>query len=239
MNENSIKNLIAGLFVIFMVFVMIFLAFLFSGGFNKTETTTYITNFNTISGLNPGADVSYKGLSVGKVNDIYINKNNPELISVQMDIDSDVNIYKQTVTTLQSVGITGQSNVELSFKLKKGEKELTIIPKDNKKIQVIPSMPSALTSIIKKVNTMATSLEEISEKLNTMLSPHNMLKFDELTNNTNDLIYNLNNSSLYFNKTLMNLDSNLAESEITLARFGDLLTKLEYDPSIIVRGIQH
>ena len=58
MNENSIKNLIAGLFVIFMVFVMIFLAFLFSGGFNKTETTTYITNFNTISGLNPGADVS-------------------------------------------------------------------------------------------------------------------------------------------------------------------------------------
>jgi phospholipid/cholesterol/gamma-HCH transport system substrate-binding protein len=82
-------------------------------------------------------------------------------------------------------------------------------------------------------------LEEISEKLNTMLSPHNMLKFDELTNNTNDLIYNLNNSALYFNKTLMSLDTNLTQSEITLSRFSDLLTKLEYDPSILVRGIQH
>jgi phospholipid/cholesterol/gamma-HCH transport system substrate-binding protein len=239
MNENSIKNLIAGLFVIFMVFVMIFFSYLFSGGFNKTETTTYVTNFKTIAGLNPGADVSYKGLSVGKVNDIYINKKDPELISVEMDIESDIQIFKQTVATLQSVGITGQSNVELSFKLKKGQKELTVIPKSKNSIQVIPSVPSTLTSIIKKVNTMATSLEEISEKLNTMLSPHNMLKFDELTNNTNDLIYNLNNSALYFNKTLMSLDTNLTQSEITLSRFSDLLTKLEYDPSILVRGIQH
>ena len=239
MNEHSIKNLIAGLFVIFMVFVMIFLSYLFSGGFDKTETTTYVTNFNTISGLNPGADVSYKGLSVGKVDSIYINKKDPELISVQMDIASDVQIFKQTVATLKSVGITGQSNIELSFKLKKGQKKLTVIPKNHNEIQVIPSVPSRLTSIIKKINTMASSLNEISEKLNTMLSPHNMLKFDQLTNSTNDLIYNLNNSSLYFNNTLINLDSNLTESEITLTRFGDLLTKLEYDPSILVRGVQH
>lgn len=52
MNENSIKNLIAGLFVIFMVFVMIFIGFFLSGGFKDQDTTTFMSNFKSISGLN-------------------------------------------------------------------------------------------------------------------------------------------------------------------------------------------
>ena len=70
MNENSIKNLIAGLFVIFMVFVMIFIGFFLFGGFKDQDTTTFVTNFKSISGLNVGSDVSYKGFSIGKVSDI-------------------------------------------------------------------------------------------------------------------------------------------------------------------------
>lgn len=74
-----------------------------------------MTNFKSISGLNVGSDVSYKGFSIGKVSDISINKNNPKLVSVYMKINSQIPIYKQTVATLQSMGITGQSKVELSL----------------------------------------------------------------------------------------------------------------------------
>ncbi|MDE4998804.1 MCE family protein, partial [Francisella tularensis subsp. holarctica] len=65
MNENRTQILIAGLFVIFIVFVMIFIGFFLSGGFKDQHTTTFVKNFKSISGLNVGSDVSLKGFSIG------------------------------------------------------------------------------------------------------------------------------------------------------------------------------
>ncbi|MDE4980576.1 MlaD family protein, partial [Francisella tularensis subsp. holarctica] len=75
----------------------------FSGGFKDQHSTTFVTNFNSISGLNVCSDVSYKGFSFGKVSDISINKNYPKLVSVYMKINSIIQIYKQTLATLQSM----------------------------------------------------------------------------------------------------------------------------------------
>lgn len=218
MNENSIKNLIAGLFVTFMVFVMIFIGFFLSGGFRNQSTTTYMTNFSSISGLNVGSAVSYKGFDVGKVSDISINEKNPKLVSVYMKIDSSIPIYKQTVATLQTVGITGQSVVELSLDIGKNDVGLDLIDKQKNKINIIKSKPSQLKNIMKKVAAIADSLEQISAKFNKMLSPQNLDKFDEFRDSMHTLLYNLNNSSIYFNKTLMNFNDTMTESQETITR---------------------
>ncbi len=55
-----------------------------------------------------------KAFSIGKVSDISINKKNPKLVSVYMQIHDDIPIYNQTIASLQTIGITGQSKVELS-----------------------------------------------------------------------------------------------------------------------------
>lgn len=109
-----------------------------------------MTNFSSISGLNVGSNVSYKGFNIGKVSDIAINKNNPKLVSVYMKIDSSIPIYKQTVATLQTVGITGQSIVELSLDINKNDMGLDLIDKHKNKITIIKSKPSQLTNIMKK-----------------------------------------------------------------------------------------
>ena len=170
MNENSVRNLIAGLFVIFMLFVMIFIGFFLSGGFKTQASSTFVTNFNSISGLNVGSDVSYKGFSIGKVSDISINKKNPKLVSVYMQIHDDIPIYNQTIASLQTIGITGQSKVELSLDITKNEVGLDLMTKEKGKILEIKSKPSQLESILKKVGGIATSLEEISQKFNKMMS---------------------------------------------------------------------
>ncbi|ALB01883.1 mammalian cell entry protein [Francisella persica ATCC VR-331] len=239
MNENSIKNLIAGLFVIFMVFVMIFIGFFLSGGFKDQDTTTFVTNFKSISGLNVGSDVSYKGFSIGKVSDISINKNNPKLVSVYMNINSQIPIYKQTVATLQSIGITGQSKVELSLDIDEENTSLDLLPNKKGQIPEIKSKPSQLESILNRVGAIASSLEKISGKLNKMMSPENLERFNEFSDNVNILLYDLSNSSSYFNKTLMNLNETMTESQETITRLNDVIRILEYDPSTIVRGIDH
>ncbi|GAB4223577.1 MAG: MlaD family protein [Francisella sp.] len=239
MNENSIKNLIAGLFVIFMIFVMAFIGFFLSGGFKDKNTTTFVTNFRSISGLSVGSDVSYKGFDVGKVSEISINKKNPKLVSVYMKINSDIPIYKQTVATLTTIGITGQSKVELSLDIGKNHTSLDLIDIKKGEIPEIKSKPSQFESIFKKVNAIAGSLEEIATKLNKMMSTQNLERFNQFTDSINVLLFNLSNSSIYFNKTLMNLNETMDKSQEAITRLNNVMKILEYDPSIVVRGIDH
>lgn len=239
MNENNIKNLIAGLFMIFMLFVMIFIAFFLSGGFKREETKTYITNFDSISGLNVGSDVSYKGFNIGKVSKIAINKKNPKLVSVYLDVNDTIPIYKQTISTLKTVGITGQSMVELSLVITKKDTRLELIDRRGKKIPIIKSKPSQFDKILKKVDRIASSLDEISSKFNKMMSPSNLEQFNELTDSVNVLLTNLSNSSIYFNKTLLNFNETMTESQESITRLNDVLRMLQYDPSVIVRGVEH
>ncbi|NDT08325.1 MCE family protein, partial [Francisella tularensis subsp. holarctica] len=53
------------------------------------------------------------------------------------------------------------------------------------------------------------------------------------------LLYNLSNSSIYFNKTLMNLNETMTESQENITRLNNVIRILEYDPSTIVRGVDH
>ena len=239
MNENSVRNLIAGLFVIFMLFVMIFIGFFLSGGFKTQASSTFVTNFNSISGLNVGSDVSYKGFSIGKVSDISINKKKPKLVSVYMQIHDDIPIYNQTIASLQTIGITGQSKVELSLDITKNEVGLDLMTKEKGKILEIKSKPSQLESILKKVGGIATSLEEISQKFNKMMSPQNLDRFNEFTDSINILLYNLSNSSIYLNKTMLNFNETMTQSQETITRLNDVMRMFQYDPSIVVRGVEH
>ena len=55
----------------------------------------------------------------------------------------------------------------------------------------------------------------------------------------NILLYSLSNSSIYFNKTLMNINETMTESQEAITRFNDVIRILEYGPSTIVKGINH
>lgn len=90
-----------------------------------------------------------------------------------------------------------------------------------------------------KVSAIASSLEEISGKFNKMMSPENLDRFNQFTDSVNMLLYNLSNSSIYFNKTLMNLNETMTESQETITRLNNVIRILEYDPSTIVRGVDH
>ncbi|MFC4891452.1 MlaD family protein [Pseudofrancisella aestuarii] len=239
MNENSFKNLFAGFFVLFMLFVMIFIGFSLSGGFKQQPTTTYVANFKSISGLNDGSVVSYKGFKVGKVSKIEINPKNPKLVSVFMQINNDITIYQQTVATLQAVGITGQSQVELSLKIDKNDKALEPIKVISNSVPEIATMPSQFDSIMQNVNGISKSLNEMASKFNGMMSEENMGAFNNLIDSTNILLYNLSNSSIYFNKTLMDMNETMVDMQETIVRLNGVLQLLEYDPSIIVRGVKH
>lgn len=137
------------------------------------------------------------------------------------------------------MGITGQSKVELSLDIDAKNTSLDLIHIKKGQIPEITSKPSQLESIMNKVSAIASSLEEISGKFNKMMSPENLDRFNQFTDSINILLYNLSNSSIYFNKTLMNLNETMTESQETITRLNNVIRILEYDPSTIVRGVDH
>ena len=156
-----------------------------------------------------------------------------------MKINDSIPIYKQTVASLKTIGITGQSNVELSLDITKDNVGLNLMARKKGKIFEIKSKPSQLESVLNKVAGIADSLQEISKKFNNMMSPENLGRFNEFTDSINILLYNLSNSSIYFNKTLLNFNETMTESQETITRLNDVMRMFQYDPSIVVRGVEH
>lgn len=74
----------------------------------------YDVLFTDVSGLNVSSDVSLNGLTVGKVIKMGINRSDPSLVRVEIEVADGTPVKTDTVAKLQSQGVTGVSYVSLS-----------------------------------------------------------------------------------------------------------------------------
>jgi len=81
--ENRVSYILIGLFVFILGFSAVG-AILWLGKYAQSENYNYynVVTTQSVSGLNPKAPVKLRGVSVGEVKDIYINKNNSEEVIV-------------------------------------------------------------------------------------------------------------------------------------------------------------
>lgn len=130
----------------------------------------YYTYFSgSVTGLNVGSPVRYRGVPVGSVDDIVIDPENIERIRVKMRIRPDAPIQVDAVASQESAGITGGSYVQIKGG-RKGSPRLE--PKDGE-IPVIPSEPGLLGSLADQAPQLLQNLVTLSERANEFLSPEN------------------------------------------------------------------
>lgn len=99
MNKRII-NFFLGLFaVVFLVKLM-----LIDRGENKENFVELYAKFNKIDGVNIGTSVVVSGIKVGEVNKIFLENNHPNIV---MNIDSNVNISKDSSISIQTDGLFG------------------------------------------------------------------------------------------------------------------------------------
>ena len=68
--------------------------------------------FNSVSGLKPGATVEIAGVGVGRVKAITLKEDRG---SVTLAIRNDVNLYNDTIASIKTRGIIGEKYVSLSL----------------------------------------------------------------------------------------------------------------------------
>jgi phospholipid/cholesterol/gamma-HCH transport system substrate-binding protein len=79
----------------------------------RTGTYTVTARFDSITGLNKGADVQIAGVSVGKVSGISLDKDAYQAV-VSLAIDDGVELQDDSIASVRSTGIIGDKIVSIA-----------------------------------------------------------------------------------------------------------------------------
>ncbi len=110
--ENKSHALAAGIFVIVFALAAV-LSVAWLGG-NRERTTEYlVVTRQNVTGLSPQGQVRYRGIRVGKVREIALDRNDPGNILIRIEVDEAVPVTRGTTAKLGYQGITGIAHVLL------------------------------------------------------------------------------------------------------------------------------
>ena len=180
--------------------------------------------FEDGAGIYPQANVTYRGVTVGKVTDVRLD---PEGVRVTFRVPKSADIPSDVSATVRSVSAIGEQYVDLVPRADSSSKPLvkgTVIPRDQ------TSVPPQIAQVLDDVNGLVESVPLAD--LNTALNEADLAfsdlgpKLDSLTKNGQKLIeaadenYDATHQLLADGETF--LDSQLASSDSIRALTKDL-----------------
>lgn len=176
--ENRAHALAAGLFIIILSAVLAVTAVWLSGGTIVRERYLLVSEI-PVTGLNPQAAVRYRGVSVGKVENMRLDPDNMHRIFIRIAVDRDVPLGKDVYAQLGYQGLTGLAFVQLNDEGKQTERLQT--SEDNP--ARIYLRPSALDNIANSGQHLLSNTNELAGRLNSLLNEQNQKRFSNILEN--------------------------------------------------------
>jgi phospholipid/cholesterol/gamma-HCH transport system substrate-binding protein len=147
---------------------------------DRTETHPYeIVTTQTIPGLNPQATVRYRGLEIGRVEDIVFDPRVTGQILIKLSIDDGAPVTTTTFAALGYQGVTGIAFIQL-------DDERTgspLLKSDPAHMARIPLRPGLLDQLEKRGLAILEKTENIADRLNDVLSKENTAKLSGAIDN--------------------------------------------------------
>src|SRR5581483_7865543 len=100
--ETRANYVVVGTFVL-VIIVAAFVSVLWLARQEFSQTFAYYDIYFTgaVTGLDTGAPVRLNGISIGRVTEIRLNPDNPELVRVTIEVDSKIPIKQDAVAALE------------------------------------------------------------------------------------------------------------------------------------------
>ncbi len=172
--ENKSHAFLAGVFTISLAVLVLFAIFWFSSDHAVRVPYDLVTR-STVNGLQPQADVKYRGLMVGKVEAIRFDPQVPGQIMVRISVNEDAPITRTTYGTLGFQGVTGIAYVQLDDSAPRtgteaGSEPLRTSPKA---VARIAMRPGFFEELEKRGDSLLTQTESLMASLNDMFRVEN------------------------------------------------------------------
>ena len=166
--ENRSHALWAGFFTITMICATIFAGIWFNRDKTQRDDYQIVTN-SAISGLNPQAMVRYRGLAVGRVDNIDFDPKVAGQIIINISVDPDTPITQSTFASLGYQGVTGIAFIQLDDD---GTNPIKFNLADHP-VPRIPLHPGLLEKLERSSSIILANAEKVTGQLATLFSPEN------------------------------------------------------------------
>lgn len=197
--ENKSHAFVAGLFAI--IFGLAALAALYwLGGDKKAWRDYVIVTKQSVGGLNPQAQVRYRGIRVGKVTDISLDPDDRANILVSIAVDEEVPLTRGTVAKLNYQGVTGIAHILL---LDAG-RDLEALAAGDGKPPRITMVPSLLDELDHSGPAALKQAQQLMASANAMFGEGNQRHLSAT-------LANLETASAQLKPTLDNLNLTLGQ----------------------------
>lgn len=172
--------------VVLLVVAAAVAAVLWLAGGGARDGRFYAIVFETqsLEGLQVGGDVNMRGIKVGRVERLTIERDNINRVRVRIRVDGQTPVSDNTVAVISRNLLTGIARINLQTPGTPGPELLRA--DDGQSDPVIPEGPASLERIAESANRIALTGEETLSNLNALLSPGNRAAFAEVLSGVRD-----------------------------------------------------
>lgn len=194
--------------------------------------TTFFAEYDNVQGLNSASTVTINGLQVGKVVDIYFNKNidkRGQLI-VEFSVEKDFKFSKKSIVKIYSASLMGGKSMAIVPSYE-GE---NAVPGDYLKGEIesdiFSSVEEKLNPLQAKLENVIVSADSLMLGLNQVLDEKSRMNLRATFANLNTTVANFKNSSVSMDELLKanktKLGASLSNVEIATDNFAKLSDSL-------------
>ena len=183
METRSNQVLVGSVVLILLAATAIFTVWLarLGGGVEKNYDIFFK---QSVDGLAKGSAVAFSGVPSGQVTEIRLWQPDPQFVRVRISVKEEVPILEGTTATIQGVGFTGVSQIQLDGATKGAKPIVDIGPGG---VPVIPTKPGALGELLNSAPKLLERLSTLTERLTEVLSDENQKSITGILKNVDRL----------------------------------------------------
>ena len=210
--ESRAYALITGLFVLGIAGCIVLWAhWLAKTPLARTDYRVVATG--PVSGLNPEAQVRYRGMGVGRVSAIALDQKDPRRILVSIEVDNNIPVTRGTFAQLGMEGITGIAYVHLQDDYK----DMQPVAKTADGVAELPLRPAFFDTVSDSAEGAIKDARELMASVNGLLTPENRKRIGSTLASLEKISANLEAASARMPATIARAEAWLSEDNRRLA----------------------
>lgn len=198
--ETRASYILVGSFVLAFVAVAFAIVTWFAKTeFDRTPARYHVYFTDSVTGLEIGSAVRYRGVAVGSVADIRIDPKNVERVQVTFEVAAETPIKEDTFASLGLQGITGAAYVQLAGGT---QASATLVAKEGEPLPVIAAKASEIERLLTKAPALLDQAFVLVERMSALLDDRNQKAVADTLQNLHKVSQNLAASSGNFDRVL-------------------------------------
>ena len=223
--EKKADYTVVGIFVVCLSVCLVSFFFWLTARKHDVEYKTYAIYTNEdVTGLSKQSPVRFNGVIVGFVNAITLDKQNPQLVVITLQLLEGSPISTSTYATLNTQGITGLLYVGLKAGTKKG---VPLQAQPGQAFPVIPVEKSILAQITNVIPTIASSVTQAGKTIQQLFSLKNRQYVEQTLVNIQHFTDIMSHSSAELSESITRLNETLTHTAVASKRLPAVMKQLQ------------